>query len=171
MDAPLEWNATVSRIYREAVANSGADGIDRQTAYDTAVARIARLIHNGSLVLPLEKAIRAELDKADGRDSRSADAVLRRVLSGEQSLFTETGDPVLDLIVTLGKGRRKAWRDVTAADVAEMTELRQGNMRSTILSFEAWRNDSDAAMPVLLAHGTIGAAVEAGAFKGVEVAA
>lgn len=168
---PLDWNTTVARIYREAVADSGVDGVDRQDAYDIAVGRIRKMLDAGTLELPVDKAIRSELDKADGRDSRNADNVLRRVMSGEQSLFTEDGDPVLDLVVALGKGRRKAWRDVTASDIADMTELRQGNMRATVASFEAWRKDSDAVMPTILAHGTIGAAVHAGAFKVEAVAA
>ena len=33
---PLDWNTTVARIYREAVADSGVDGVDRQDAYDIA---------------------------------------------------------------------------------------------------------------------------------------
>lgn len=170
MQTALDWNDTVSRIYREAVADSGAAGIDRQLAYDTAVGRIKKLIDTGALKLPIEKAIRSELDKADSRDSQRADNVIKRLLSGSGSLFTDEGDPLLDLVVTLGKGRRKAWRDVTGADLADMTSLRQGNVRSVVMSFEDWRGDVDAALPLVVAHGTIGAAVEAGAFR-VEVAA
>lgn len=170
MEQPT-WDDTVSRVYREAIADQGPEGADRQLACDTAAGRLRKMIEGGVIDLPIERAIRAELMRADERDSRRADNVIKRLLSGTGSLFTDEGDPILDLVVTLGKGRRKAWRDVTDTDLADMTALRQGNVRSAVLSFDEWRNDVAAALPVVVAHGTIGAAVHAGAFKNLEVAA
>lgn len=164
----LDWDTTVSRIYREVVADSAAEGIDRQVAYDTAVARLVRMIRSGALDLPMDVAVRAALDRADDRDARRADSVLRRIAAGETSLLTEVGDPLLDVIVKLGGGRRKAWRDVTAEDLQVMTELRAKNARIVVESFSQWRED---AATVLLGlggqHESLGAAVEAGVFTPV----
>lgn len=160
----LDFEETVARMYRESVAMYGTEGVERQLAFDDAIGKAMNLVRSGAMTAPVEMAIRAALEKADDRDSRHADNIIKRIVAGERSLFTPSGDPALDVVVKLGKGLRKAWRDINDEDLLLMTELRGKNVRTVVESFESWKGDVQALMPALVAHGTVGAAVESGAF-------
>jgi hypothetical protein len=153
-------NRNVARIYREAVASYGPSGADRQEAFASAYATILNEIRNKRMVIDLEAAIRSELVKADESDGRAADGVLRRAATGDAPIVPAD----LDVIVTLGKGKRKQWADVSADDLAEMHDIRYQNYRAAKTSYEEFREMYYTLRPVLFQHKTFGAAFEAGGF-------
>lgn len=155
------WTETVARLYREAVAEAGEQGGQRQDAFMVASARVETEIRAGRLIVPTETVIRAELLKADESDGRRADSVLRTAATGQASLV----EPDLDLVVTLGRGRRKPWRWITRDDLREMDVVRFENVRAVQDSYAEWRTYYDTALAVLFQYPTFGEAVEAGGFE------
>ena len=66
---------TITRIYREAVASYGGEGVDRPEAIESALATLMVEVRAGRLEVDVERALRAELQKADESDGRAADAI------------------------------------------------------------------------------------------------
>ncbi len=157
-----EWKDTLTRIYREATAEAGPDGVDRQETMIVAGARVATEIRAGRLELEQESFIRSELHRVDEADGKKADAILRMAATGQGAFVLS--DESLDVVVTLGAGRRKAWRDVTADDLRDMDAVRYKNLRNAQTSYDEWRTSYDAALPVLFQYQTFGAAFSAGGF-------
>ncbi|TIH33825.1 hypothetical protein [Subtercola vilae] len=158
----MKWLETVTRMYREATAEAGPEGAERQDTFMVVSARIATEISAGRLTYELDTFIRSELMRVDESDGKKADAILRVAATG-QGVF-EITDELLDVVVTLGAGRRKAWRDVTASDLRDMDTVRYRNLRNAQLAYDVWRESYDAALPVLVRFGTFGAAAEGGGF-------
>lgn len=156
-----QWHETVRRVYREVIANAGTEGTTRKVAFDEATERLLDMIESGRTQLVVEDAIRASLYAADDGDGKRADAVLRAAARGEHHLDVD-GDPILDVVVVLGDGNRKAWRHVNRFDLTEMDRLRYRNMRSAADAYDRWRRDFEPWLEVLLRHATLGDAVESG---------
>jgi rRNA maturation endonuclease Nob1 len=156
------WIETITRIYREALAESGTEGADRQEVLMVAGARVATEIKAGRLGYTLDSFIQSELIKVDESDGKKADAIIREAATG-QGVFDIT-EATLDVVVTLGAGRRKLWRDVTADDLTTMNEVRFRNYRSVKASYEEWFKYFRAVREVVVEFETFGAAVVGGGF-------
>jgi hypothetical protein len=156
----VTYNETIARVYRETVASYGPEGINRPEAIESATAALMVEVRAGRLDLDVESAIRAELKKADEYDGRVADAIIDRAAYGTEPLT----DADMDVIVTLGRGLRKSWRDVSPADLEQMNEIRYENYRKVRSSFQKFNQAVGRIRVVVLEHGTVGAAFAAGGF-------
>lgn len=157
-----EWVDTITRIYREALAEAGPEGADRQEVLIVAGARVATEVRSGRLAYTIDSFIQSELIKVDESDGKRADQIIRTAATGQGAF--ELSDAVLDVVVTLGNGRRKSWRDVTRDDLVAMNEVRYRNYKAVRDSYQDWFKSYRAIVPVLLQHKTFGAAVAAGGF-------
>lgn len=157
-----EWVETITRIYRDALAEAGPDGADRQEILMVATARVATEIRAGRLEYEVDSFIRSELLRVDESDGKKADAIIATAATGQGSF--ELDEASLDVVVTLGAGRRKAWRDITHADLAQMNMIRYRNFKSVRDSYQEWFRNYRAVSPVLVEFETFGAAVAAGGF-------
>lgn len=151
---------TITRVYREAVASYGDQGIDRPEAIESALATLMVEVRAGRMEVDAERALRAELKKADESDGRAADAILKRAAFGQVPLIAND----LDVIVTLGGGRRKAWRDVTPDDLKQMNDIRYENFRKVRDSYQEFNAAYIAVRATLFEYKTFGAAWAAGGF-------
>lgn len=154
-------DAVVSE-YRTAVAKYGnaSTHVNKLDMFAHATEAIRQRIHDGELAIPLEDAIHAALNVADARDGSAADNILAKIVRGEIGL-TMWPDPMLNIVVTLGKGRRKAWRHVTAEDLSDMAELRNQNTKAARRSERRFVKDVEAVYADLVSAGSIGVMVEA----------
>ena len=158
----------IVRLYRAVVADAGAEGITRRDAIEQVVAQARPLVKSGAITLDTDDLIRQMVRRADESDGNRADHVLASVAAGADDLSLD-GDPLLDMVVTLGRGRRKAWRHVTRTDLDEMNDLRYGNVRAAQTAYhKGFKPQYDAWLPVLLKHPTIGSAVAAGDLPGAK---
>lgn len=164
-----EFSTTVNQIYRDALAEFGADGAQMREVFATVRPRIRALVESGALTIDVDGAIDAELLAVDMANGKQADRVLAQ-LAGGQEQFSFDSDPMLDVVVTLGKGLRKQWRDITAVDLRVMDELRYENVRKQQDAYGQWRVSYSPVLSVLDRFSTVGDAIAAGAF-GERVAA
>jgi hypothetical protein len=162
----MSRNDTITRVYREAVASYGTSGVNRAEAVESATATLMAEYNAGRFVVDVERAIRAELRRADEADGRSADQIIQRAAYGAVPLTNAD----LDVVVTLGGGLRKAWADVTADDMAQMNELRFQNFRKVAASYEDFNRAYLRIREVVFQHRTFGAAFEAGGFPPADLA-
>lgn len=153
-------NDIITRVYREAIASYGVEGVDRKEAIESAVETLMIDVRAGRFTVDIERALRNDLRRADEADGRSADAILHRAAFGEVPLLTAD----LDVVVTLGAGRRKSWGDVTFDDLAAMNEIRYRNYKQARDAFEEFNGAFIRVREVLQEHTTFGAAFEAGGF-------
>lgn len=158
----------ITRIYRAIVADAGADATELKLALDELVLQVRPRVEAGEIVLDIDDAIRAAGRAADKRDGNRVDGTLRAIARGEDSLEMDD-DPLLDMVVTLGAGRRKIWRHVNQDDLREMDALRYQNLHAQQLAYKRWRDEYQPWIAVLFRHSTIGAAVEAGDLPTEEV--
>lgn len=158
---------SIARIYRAIIADANTEGIDRKEALDELVLQIRPLVQSGDVALDLDEAIRAEGRRVDERDGGRVDGVLRAIARGDDALDLDD-DPVLDLVVTLGAGRRKIWRHVNRDDLREMDSLRYQNLHAQQLAYKRWRDEYEAWVTVLFRHPTIGDAVLANDLPGCD---
>jgi hypothetical protein len=171
-----EWRQTipseVTKILRN--AHEAGDRVKLAQAVGMVEARIRQRINAGELVYDtdaaLTHAVKAEVERWDSAQGKSADAVLRRTARGELALNMEEDDPFLDTVVTLGRGWRKLWRHVTANDLREMYELRVENHKRQTESLKQFEQDYYIAQPILMEYGTVEEAIRAGAFQVRQVA-
>ena len=156
------FHDAVTTEYRSAVARLGSakQTADRLDAFAHASEAIRQRIHSGELELPIEDAIHAALAAADSRDGQAADKILAQIARGELGLDIWP-DPRLDIVVTLGKGRRKAWRDVTADDLSDMAELRNQNTKAARRAERRFLKDVQSVYGTLITAGSVGAMVAA----------
>lgn len=160
-------NQTIRRIYRETIAAYGAEGVDRREAMESALATVMVEINAGRLDLGLESAVLAELRKADEADGRDADTIITRLSYGQVPITEDD----LDVVVTLGKGRRKVWRDVTGDDLVQMRELRRENYLKAKGAFDEFASNVNRLLPVLFEFRTVGEAYTSGGFPPAEARA
>lgn len=165
IEPDFDWLTEITRVYREVVGgDDNPDGMQRQDAFDIATDKLLGMTETGELKIPLEQAIRAALAEVDRREGQRTDTVLRRVVAGQEPLDLDD-DPFLEVVVTLGGGLRKPWRDVTQADLRAMDQLRYRNYRQAATAYDEWRTLFDPTFDVLGQFNTFGLAVAAGAFK------
>ncbi|GAA2007830.1 hypothetical protein [Nocardioides kribbensis] len=150
----------IARIYRAIIADSGVEATDLKVALDELVLQVRPGIESGAIVLDIDDAIRAAGRAIDKRDGGRVDGVLRSIARGEDALELDD-DPVLDLVATLGAGRRKIWRFVTQDDLREMDALRFQNLEAQRIAYKRWREEYQPWIEVLFRHSTIGDAVTA----------
>lgn len=150
---------TITRVYRETVAAQGLSG-NRSEAIESGISTMQVEIRAGRFAINEEDALRAMFRKVDESDGRTADAILKRAAMGDIPLVTED----LDVVVTLGGGARKVWRDVTPADLKAMNDIRFKNYTQTRDSYAAFNAAYLAVREVVLEHGTFGDAFDAGGF-------
>ena len=159
-------NDDISRLYRAVVADAGTEGITRREAIELVLEQARPMVERGELVLDVDDLIRNMVKRADEHDGNRADHVLAAAASGADDLGLDV-EPILDLVVVLGRGRRKAWRFVNRIDLDEMNTIRYGNVRSAQTAYyKGWKPQYDAWLTVLLRQPTIGAAVAAGDLPG-----
>lgn len=164
-EARFDWQTKVTAIYREVVGNADeTEGASRQDAFTQATALLLALVDAGDLKPPVDEVIRAALLDADRRDARNADTVLRKAIRGGEECLDLDGDPILEVVVSLGGGRRKPWRSITAVDLQEMDDLRYRNVRFQQDAYNAWRDDYTVALSAVVQYGTFGNAHTAGGF-------
>lgn len=156
----MSINNTIRRIYRETIASYGAAGINRQEAMESALATVMIEVNSGRLNLDYEAAVLSELRKADEADGRDADGIIARMSHGQIPLT----DDDLDVVVTLGKGKRKVWREVTGEDLVAMRELRRENYLKAKGSFDEFADNVNRLLPVLFEFRTVGEAHAQGGF-------
>jgi hypothetical protein len=151
------WIDQVASIYRATVADltQVEDNVQRKTAFAHTTEKIVDLVRNEELSIPLDDVIHAALMKVDERDGGYADAAIKSLVAGQNDLEIE-GSPMLSMVVTLGRGKRKVWRDFTVDDLAELDRLRYQNVASVKAAYDEWRADYEAIFPGLLAAGTVG---------------
>lgn len=150
----------IQRIYRAVVADAGAEPIQRLDAIEQVVQQVLPLIELGEIKPDLHAWVSNVVVRVDESDGAKADTILAAIASGQDDLSLDA-DPVLDLVVTLGRGRRKIWRFVSMADLDEMDELRNANMRAALRAYhKGWKPQYQAWREVLRRNLTIGAAVE-----------
>lgn len=155
----ITFHDAVVAEYRKAVARMAQDGGNRQDAFAYANEAIRQRIHVGEIDIPLDDAIHSALLAADAREGATADRVLQKIADGQIGIDVWP-DPLLDVVVTLGGGRRKTWRHVTADDLRQMVELRQANTRAARRSERRFTKDVQAIYSGLIAAGTVGRMVE-----------
>lgn len=153
-------NQTIRRIYRETIAAYGAEGVDRREAMESALATVMVEINAGRLELGLEAAVLAELRRADEADGRDADAIITRLSYGQVPILEDD----LDVVVTLGKGKRKVWREVMGEDLVQMRELRRENYLKAKGAFDEFASNVNRLLPVLFEYRTVGEAHANGGF-------
>lgn len=157
----VAFHEAVTAEYRRVVAayGSATTHVDKLDMFAHAAESIRERIHSGELELPIEDAIHAALSAADARDGQAADTILSKIARGEIGLNLWP-DPLLDVVVTLGRGRRKTWKHVTADDLSAMVDLRKQNTNAARRAERRFIKDVAAVYDGLIAAGTVGALVE-----------
>jgi hypothetical protein len=160
----LEWLDTVDRIYTDVVAGANPEvGISVQDAFDEAADRIQVLIDDGDLKPPTREVILTALRDVDRRHGKHADRLIEMTATG-QAEFDLGDTPALRIVVTLGLGVRKVWRDCTEDDLVAMDENRYRNLHNAQASYDRWRESYEPVRRAVRRYVTIGGAVAAGAF-------
>lgn len=161
-DLTTAFNEAVTSEYRRAVARLGdsTTTAKKLDAFAFAAEALMNRIHTGELELPIEDALHAALAAADARDGQTADSILGRLARGELGLDLWP-DPMLDIVVILGRGRRKAWKHVTADDLSDMAELRNQNTKAARRAERRFIKDVETVYADLVTAGSVGALVEA----------
>lgn len=161
----FDYEQVVSRVWRETVAATSVEGIQSREAKEAAAMTLARMVEADELKIPYLDAIYAALDRAEDADGKSADRIIKHWNSG-QSGFDLEGDPGLDLVVKVGRGMRKTWRNINADDLRQMDVNRYENARNAANAYDDWRNFYNAAVAAVIEAETFGAAVDGGLFGG-----
>lgn len=158
----ITFHDAVTNAYRETVARMAtkSEAVNRQDAFAYASEIVRQQIHDGLIDVPIEDAIHAALTAADSRDGQAADKIISQIARGELGLDLWP-DPRLDMVVVLGEGNRKVWRDVTAYDLQLMVELRKQNTNAARRSERRFIKDVAAVYDDLVTAGTIGSLIHA----------
>lgn len=156
----VAFHDAVIQEYRRAVATHGnvTTVVNKLDMFAHAAEAIQMRIHAGEIEVPVEDAIHAALNAADSRDGSAADNILARIARGEVGLELWP-DPLLDVVVTLGAGRRKAWKHVNADDLSAMVDLRKRNTNAARRAERRFVSDVSAVFDALVPAGSIGALV------------
>lgn len=127
--------------YRAAVAelvDESGEATHKQEAKELASGRIATAVADGELAEPdLMSQIMSELESADLKDKRNSDVMIEALCYGQEHLSIPE---LLDIVVTLGAGKRKPWGQVTWEDMEVMDELRYSNMEKQQVAYQEWRS-------------------------------
>ena len=158
-------NTTVADTYRQEVrriVEHTGTAADRKDASAAAVAILVEQAKRGTIQVDLEAYFAEQVKHADELDGAKADTILAKATdTGALTLF----DVDLDVIVTLGKGKRKPWNFVTLDDLVEMNTIRFENTRRVQAAYRNdWLPKFYAVAEVLDAYLTFGDAYRAGGF-------
>lgn len=154
--ASIGFHDAVIAEYRRAVgAGDSNEGINRQDAFAFANEAIRERIHTGEIEIPIDDAIHSALMAADNREGQQADSILAKIARGEIGLDVHP-DPILNVVVTLGKGKRKPWKYVTAEDVRDMAALRKQNTNSARRAESRFLKNIGTIYADLVTAGTVG---------------
>jgi hypothetical protein len=158
----ITFHDAVIEEYRRAVSARGSKTamVDKQTAIAHAMLALQTRIHAGEIEVPIEDALHAALSAADARDGQAADNIIAQLARGELGLDLWP-DPRLEIVVTLGAGKRKAWKHITAYDLDLMIELRKKNTNAARRAERRFIKDVASVYNELIAAGTVGALVAA----------
>lgn len=164
MDHPvIDYKLAIQTYYREAVAahSSPDDVADRQECIKEARDRILEGITDGDIAAPdTGDLIARDLLSQDTADKQSADAMIDLLVYGGQD--TLDLDDFLDVVVTLGAGRRKPWRFVSDLDLESMDEVRYANLEKQQSAYSSWRPKFLALRAAYRVHGTTESVYAAG---------
>lgn len=159
----MDYKTAVQTYYREEIAaQSGPDdSADKQECIKLAADRILEGIANGEIEPPeLGGQVKRDLSDQDESDKNAADHMIDVLVFGGQD--TLDFDDLLDVVVTLGGGRRKPWRFVNEYDLESMDEVRYGNLAKQQAAYSAWRPKFVAVRSALRVRGSIAAVYESG---------
>lgn len=157
------WNYEVTRVYQDVISEADpAEGMQRQEAYNVAIERLLYMVEVGEIQIDMASAIRHQLEQVDRQQGKRADSVIKKLVTG-QDAFDQEDDPFLRTVVTLGSGKRKAWRDVTSADLVDMDYERFKNVQTQMAAYSKWKENLHTLYDATSRYGTIGRAVDAGA--------
>lgn len=159
-DPRLAFTDAVTEEYRRAVAKYGdtTSAAIKMDMFAIAAEALQMRLHSGEIELPIEDALHAALMQADARDGQTADSILARLARGEIGLELWP-DPLLDIVVTLGRGRRKVWKHVTADDLSDMADLRNQNTKAARKAERRFISDVQSVYADLVTAGSVGAMV------------
>lgn len=158
----IPYETAVRDYYRQEVAaRSGVDAADRRECVKYAQDRIAEAIACGEVEPPeIGEQIRRDVLAVDESDKRAADRMLDMLLYGGQEQL-EFYD-LLDVVATLGKGRRKSWRNVSWQDVEAMEQEQFDNLNAQVEAYAKKRPMYQALRDALMTHGSVEAVYAAG---------
>lgn len=173
-EATPDFDSMVTAELRRVVGEADPSaGINRQFAFEIAHNRIRSLIDNGELQIDLDamtdRYIRTKLKEADESDGRAADKIIAKLIRGQETFDIE-GEDFLDVMVTLGDGLRKPWKNVGTEDIFTMYEIRADNMRKQEEAFKKFTEDMRSLSRALNGFNSIGEAWRAGKFAHIEAA-
>ena len=153
----------IAQEYHRIVDDAANEGISRHDAVTLATEQVMNLIDAGWTFAPdPEDAIRLAAKKFDEAQKRTADSILAALASGESSAPVPPAE-INRTVVTLGGGKRKTWRHVTADDIKLMTDERALNVRRQQQAIKTWRQNAENVAPVVEQYGTVGDALDASA--------
>lgn len=161
----MNTNSIIAQTYRQNVRQiAGTAGItaNRRDAVPQAASELNRRYKAGEIEIDPYDYFLAKLYKVDEAEGKAADRVIAAALGNTDiTLF----DVDLDVVVTLGGGKRKPWEFVTAEDLEEMNQLRYRNVRAAERAyFKEWRPAYLRLHPVLQEFATFGDAYRNGGF-------
>lgn len=157
-----EWLEQIAAVYRTTVGDLTVSESDvaRKTAVAHASIVLRDMYMNEEIFIPIEEILNAALIRVDERDGGQADAAIRALRMGQGELRID-GVSILTLVVTLGGGRRKLWRDFNVADLDELDRLRYQNVANAKAAYDEWRDNYEAIYDDLLTAGTVARLVSA----------
>lgn len=159
----IDYQTAVQATYREVIAaHSGpTDAADRQECVKEAKDRILDGIDRGEIESPeIGSLVARDLRSQDESDKNAADAMIDLLVYGGQD--TLDLDDMLDVVVTLGAGRRKPWRFINDGDLELMDEVRYRNLDRQQQAYSAWRPKFLALRSAYRVHGSTLAVFAAG---------
>lgn len=149
--------------YYRIVNDSANEGITCHNASVLAAEQVNNLIDAGLVHEPDRiDALKLEAQRFDKAQKRVADSILA-ALAGSEGAPNIPPLEILRTIVTLGGGKRKAWRYVTGADLDLMTEERSVNVKRQQHSFRSWHANARSISGVVAEYHTVGDALDASA--------
>ncbi len=159
----ISYKTAIQTYYREEIAaQSGPDdSADRQECIKLATDRVIEGIANGEIESPeLGAQIQRDMRSQDESDKTASDQMIDLLVFGGQD--TLDFDDLLDVVVTLGGGRRKPWRFINEYDLEAMDEVRYGNLAKQQAAYSTWRPKFIAVRAAFRVHGSTVAVHQAG---------
>lgn len=160
----------LTHLYSEVGGDAGVLGIDRPIAFSATIekARASGLLDKLTDA-DLESYATFMLRQIDSKQGGVADSMIRDAAAGKV-ILSGVDDARLDMMATLGNGRRKLYRHITATDIEEMILTRQKHARSSVRASASFETDGRQVISRIAAFGTLGAAAVAGALNSLESA-
>lgn len=147
-----EWAIT---DYRAVIADAGKDGTKRHEALEKVHQHASEAIAEGRLALPVDNLWRLLTKATKSDDDRTSKKVpeyiaLARDIIGGDTLFDD--DPILDVQIPLGDGRRKALRYLSIPDFQHEIAERQAQQAALATATARMSKDVATITPHLLSR-------------------